>query len=113
MPAEAPDIEDSVLSTWASAIDDLELPLNDDEAIALLSWFPADDDTVFGLAWSLLHAIETAPYGVSFICALDDRSWWVAFFKQRAIRGGIDVTGAQLPLGSGSVGVPLNTGGVS
>jgi hypothetical protein len=94
MPADAPDIEEDLLSTWASAIEDLELPLSEDESIALLACFPPDDSTVFGLAWSLLHAVETAPYGPELLRSLDDRSWWVALLKQRAIRGGIDVPGA-------------------
>ncbi len=75
MPADAPDIDDDTLLMWASAIDGLELPLADDEAIALLALLPPDDGTVFGLAWSLLHAVETAPYGPLFIRSLDDRSW--------------------------------------
>ncbi len=37
-------------------------PLMRDEAVALLSCFGPDD--AFGLAWALLHLIETTPGGV-------------------------------------------------
>jgi hypothetical protein len=93
LPDDGHDIGEDMLTKWAAAIDGLEGPLTDDEAIALLSCFPPDDSTVFGVSWSLLHKIETAPYGPTFIEALDDRSWWVALLKERAIRAGIEVTG--------------------
>ena len=32
-----------------------------DEVLALLPLFPADDNTCFGLAWTLLHIIESSP----------------------------------------------------
>jgi hypothetical protein len=92
MPDDAPDIDADVLTAWTAALDELEGPLTDEEAIALLPCFPADDGTVFGLAWSLLHAIESAPYRPAFLSELDDRSWWVSLLKQRAIRGGVDMT---------------------
>jgi hypothetical protein len=89
MPDGAPDIDPEVLTAWTAALDELDGPLTDEEAIALLPCFPPDDCTVFGLAWSLLHAIESAPYGPSFISELDDRSWWVSYLRQRAVRGGL------------------------
>lgn len=98
MPDDAPDIDKALLTQWTSSLDQLEGPLTDEEAVALLSCFPPDDGTVFGLAWSLLHAIESAPYGPTFIRELDDRSWWVTLLKQRAVRAGVDVSHPQLPL---------------
>lgn len=38
----------------------LERPSRD-EVLALLPLFPADDNTCFGLAWTLLHIIEDSP----------------------------------------------------
>ena len=40
-------------------IDAIEAPLTDQEAEALLACFGSD--VCFGLAWSLLHLIETSP----------------------------------------------------
>lgn len=66
----------------------LEAPASDDEARALLDVFPRDDSSLFGLAWSLLAFIETAPNWPD-AAALDDRSWWVTFLRERAERGGL------------------------
>lgn len=93
MPSDTVDVSEDEIATWMSGLDELDGPLTDDEALALLSCFPPDDSTVYGLAWTLLHAIESAPYGPIFTRTLDDRSWWVSYLKQRAIRSGIDVAG--------------------
>jgi hypothetical protein len=53
MPHDAPDAEEDLLTKWMSALEALERPVTDEEAVALLSCFPHDDGTVFGLAWSL------------------------------------------------------------
>lgn len=38
-------------------------PLTDAEAAALMPLFEAsEDETLFGLLWAVLHAVETAPY---------------------------------------------------
>jgi len=58
-------------------------PVNRDEASALLQCFGPDD--AFGLAWALLHLVETTPGGVplptrpnvtenEWVCLLWDRS---------------------------------------
>lgn len=51
-PDDAHDVDDDVLTSWASALDAFEGPLTDEEAVALLSCFPTDGGTVFGLAWA-------------------------------------------------------------
>jgi hypothetical protein len=64
--------------------------LTDDEAAALLDTFPeGEHGGLFELEWSLLHAIESAPYGPDFLAQLDDRSWWVSVLRQRAQRAGL------------------------
>ena len=52
--ASAPKIEE-----FEHLIQQIEAPLTKAEALALLSVFGQDD--CFGLAWSLLHLVETAP----------------------------------------------------
>jgi hypothetical protein len=44
-----------------AALNAIKAPLNDEEAAALVDVFGPDD--CFGLAWTLLHLIETAPSG--------------------------------------------------
>ena len=88
LPSDNEPWDQTVVARWVAALDALDRPLTDDEAIAVLDSFPADDSTVEGVAWSLLHAIESAPYGPRLVAALDDRSWWVKYLRERSERGG-------------------------
>src|SRR5438552_4354457 len=85
MPGEA-NADADVVSRFQEVVEALPERATDDEAVALLDVFPADDDSLFGLAWAVLHLIETAP-GWPLMDALDGRSWWVSFLRQRAGRG--------------------------
>lgn len=86
MPSETTaDVEQ--LRQYEEAIERLPRPATTAEAQALLALFPEDDDTVFGLAWSLLHHIETAPNWPEG-ADLNGECWWVRFLHDRAVRGG-------------------------
>lgn len=58
-----PEREASVAQVQAfeAALKDIEAPVTDEEAMALLRTLPESEETCFGLAWSVLHLIETAP----------------------------------------------------
>lgn len=49
------------LQEYESALAAVTPPVSDQEALALLSVFPSSDHSCFGLAWSVLHLVETAP----------------------------------------------------
>lgn len=89
MPSDSDATDDDRVQAWVRALDALDAPLTDGEAIALLDCFPTDDSSMFEVAWSLLHAIESAPYGPDLVGQLDDRSWWVSLLRERAERGGL------------------------
>jgi hypothetical protein len=60
-------------------------PVTDDEAVALVGLFPPAG--CFGLEWTLLHLIETAP-GWPVDEALRDRQGeWVDTLRERSRRG--------------------------
>ena len=60
----------------------VQTPVTDEEACALLKLFGPDD--CFGLAWTLLHLIETAP-GWPVECALDGlEGEWIDRLRERA-----------------------------
>jgi hypothetical protein len=82
------DLGEEEASQFADAIDGLPSSLTAAEAVALTSILPADDSTSFGLAWSVLHAIEAAS-GWPIWSALDDRNWWVTLLRKRGERGGL------------------------
>ena len=89
MPTDDDGPDEARIESWSNALDAVVAPVSDEEAAALLDCFPPDDSTVYGVAWSLLHTIESAPYSASFLQRLDDRSPWVTFLRERAIRGGL------------------------
>ena len=67
-------------------------PITDEEAMALLGLF--GEDGCFGLAFSLVHLIETAPGWPIKGCFEDARNPWVIELKNRAVRGGVWRDGA-------------------
>ena len=60
----------------------IERPISNDDARALVNLFGPDD--CFGLAWTLLHLIETAPGWPLDEVLEDSRNEWIARLKQRA-----------------------------
>jgi hypothetical protein len=76
------DADVAELERFQTLLTGIKCPLSNDEAKALVALFGADD--CFGLAWTLLHAIETAP-GWPILDALGDtENEWIARLKQRA-----------------------------
>lgn len=61
-------------------------PVTDEEARALVTLFQYDD-SLFGLAWTLLHLIETAPNCPVTIEPLDSANEWIKRFWRRDQRG--------------------------
>ena len=59
------------------------------EAVALLDVFPGDEDSCFGLAWALVHIVESSrDWPVTG--ALDARSgWWIELLRYRTSTGDI------------------------
>jgi hypothetical protein len=57
------------------ALGEVNTPLSRSEAQALLGLFGPDD--CFGLAWSLLHLIETAPDLSEVILNVDPSNEWI------------------------------------
>lgn len=59
----------------------IEAPVTDEEAAALLAGFGPDD--CYGLAWTLLHLIETAPSAQTAEYPPDSESPWVQLLRRR------------------------------
>jgi hypothetical protein len=56
------DADEQDIDRRGAALNKIRPPVSDDEAEALLACFGPDE--AFGLAWALLHLIETAPGGI-------------------------------------------------
>jgi hypothetical protein len=69
------------------ALEAIARPVSDDEACALVNVFGPDD--CFGLAWSLLHLIETAPGWPIKIAIAEAKPLWAEELKDRCVRGGV------------------------
>lgn len=70
--------------TWQRAIEGLVAPATDEEAAAILRALPSEGSG-FGLAWPLLHFVETAP-GWPLSKLLDDSSEFLQLLRERADR---------------------------
>lgn len=80
-------LDEETARRCTDAIDALPVELTAEEAHALIGILPPDDSTAFGLAWSVLHAIEASPSWPLW-SSLDDRSWWVTLLRGRCSRAG-------------------------
>ena len=78
--------DDLLLEKIQSLLSNIKKPITDDEARALVKLFGPDE--CFGLAWSLLHSIETAPgWPLSDVLNQDiikDKNEWLDRLKTRA-----------------------------
>jgi hypothetical protein len=74
----------------------IEAPVTDEEAALLLSCFGPDD--CYGLAWTLLHLIESAPGGVRLLSEPpSSANEWIRRLWARANRDDMPA-GAMLPV---------------
>jgi hypothetical protein len=84
IPAEAD--TDADWQAWQDATNALPTTATDEEALALVGSLPLSEDSGFGVAWSLLHFIESAP-GWPAIAPTGVCGYWQAFLRDRAARG--------------------------
>lgn len=87
LPAED-GLDQDAAQRYLEAVDALQEPPTAEEVHALIRVLPPDDSTAFGLAWSVLHAIEASPAWPVW-SELDDRNWWVRYLRERCERGGL------------------------
>jgi hypothetical protein len=62
-------------------------PVSDEEARALVRLF-GPDDSCYGIAWTLLHLIETAPHWPLRDCLPKNAGEWIELLRIRARNGG-------------------------
>jgi hypothetical protein len=74
------DAEVDLLKRIQNLLERIEQPVDDDEARALATLFGPDD--CFGLAWALLHAVETAPGWPLQDVLSGARNEWIDILRQ-------------------------------
>jgi hypothetical protein len=75
----------ALLRRYQQLLDSVAKPVSDEEARVLVGLFGPDD--CFGLAWTVLHLVETAP-GWPLADCLNGSNEWVETLRQRSVRGG-------------------------
>lgn len=83
---EAADI--TLLQAFEAALAQVEQPVTDEEALALLPILPPDESSCFGLAWSVLHLVETASGWPLAQAKLHAANPWVRVLLERAAPAG-------------------------
>jgi hypothetical protein len=68
---------------WQKSLQKVKPPLSDEEAEALVGLFPDSEDECFGLAWSMIHLVETAPHWPLKQCLSDKTNPWIANLRKR------------------------------
>jgi hypothetical protein len=74
----------STIQAWQEGLEKITPPVSDSEAAALIELFPLYDDECYGLAWTLLHLIESAPDWPLEDYLHDRTNPWVARLRQAA-----------------------------
>jgi hypothetical protein len=77
-----PDI--SLIEAIEARLKSVLTPISDEDARVLVSLFGTDD--CFGLAWTLLHLIETAPSWPIADALTNIENEWIARLKERSSR---------------------------
>jgi hypothetical protein len=81
-------LDEQQADQYSEALDALPTNPTAEEAVALLTVFPPDETTSFGLAWTILHTIEASPAWPIWD-ELDDRNWWVTYLRESCERAGM------------------------
>jgi hypothetical protein len=84
-PLPSEDATEDRILTYEQILALIEPPVSDDEARVLVRLFGNDDS--FGLAWSLVHLIETAPGWPLRDCFQDAGNEWIRRLQARAEGG--------------------------
>ena len=81
MPA-AEQASDHIIGKWESALLSVKTPISSNDAKVLVGLFGTDD--CFGLAWTLIHALETAPEWPMWDLLPASGGDWIQLLRDRA-----------------------------
>jgi hypothetical protein len=73
------------LEEYQRLLESIEKPVSDEEAIVLLELFGPDE--CFGLAWAVVHLVESAPGWPLHVDMPDTDNDWLLLLRERAARG--------------------------
>lgn len=73
----------SAIQAWEKQLMKIMPPLTNEEAISLIELFPSEEDHCFGLAWTLIHLIESAEDWPIQKTLTNINNPWVTILKNR------------------------------
>jgi hypothetical protein len=73
------------LEAYQRRLESIRKPVSDEEAEALAGLFGPDD--CFGLAWTLVHLVDTAPSWPLVQRIPNSNNVWIQLLRERAERG--------------------------
>jgi len=82
LPSSGSDI--LAIQQWQQGLEKIKPPLSNEEAAALAGLFPTSDDECYGLAWTLVHLVETAPGWPLQECLQNRDNPWIARLRHAA-----------------------------
>lgn len=87
MPSED-EASDEYVAQFEARLAAISPPVSDEEAIALLTLF-GSPDSLYGLAWGILHLVESAPGWPIRSCLADLSNEWVSRLHRRCENAGL------------------------
>lgn len=84
LPAENTLIDDALVTTYEQLLSTITTPVSNDEAVVLTTLFGVD--SCYGLAWTLIHLIESAPHWPIQECLINKENTWISILHERATR---------------------------
>jgi len=83
LPSEN-EVSTEQLQTYEKLLKSIHTPISNEEARFLVSLFDKNPDDCFGIAWTILHLIETAPSWPLKDCLEKSNNEWVNRLVTRA-----------------------------
>ncbi|GHJ91454.1 hypothetical protein SNE510_09730 [Streptomyces sp. NE5-10] len=81
------DASEEEIERRVEQLEAIQKPVTEEEACALLACFGPDD--CYGVAWTLLHLVETGPNPVLTTTPGPDANEWHRRLHDRAVNGGL------------------------
>lgn len=75
-----------LLTVYQELLHSIVVPITDEEAVALVTLFGSD--LCFGLGFSVMHLVETAPSWPIMKCLKNTENEWIVMLRDRLINAG-------------------------
>jgi hypothetical protein len=83
------EVDLEVIKRQEALLKSIRAPVSDEEAKCLIKVFGSDD--YFGLAWTVLHLVESAPGWPIRECLAGSSNEWIVRLRERAWLSGSDI----------------------